>query len=310
MGRLDGSAGTCDSQPMPITDTSAVELYYESIGDPSDPPMLLIAGLGGQATTWPLEFCNLLADAGFWVIRFDNRDVGLSSKLDDQPVDLSTIIPRALAGQPIDVPYTLSDMALDAIELLDSTGIESAHLVGVSMGGMIAQNAAARHPERVRSLTSIMSSTGSRHAGQPTPAALEVLFERPPPDRDGAITASIRGQRTIGSPVYFDENVARARAEEAYDRSFYPEGVGRQLAAIYAAGNRADLISQIAVPTLVLHGRLDPLIDVSGGIHTAELIPEARLIVFEDMGHDLPQPLWKKIVGRIVEHAGAAEAVR
>ena len=293
---------------MPVARTSDTEIFYESFGDTGLPTVLLVAGLGGQLTNWDEGFCRSLASAGLRVIRFDNRDVGLSTMFDDRPLDLSAALADALAGLDIEVPYTLSDMAGDVIGLLDHLEVEQAHLAGVSMGGMIAQTAAVEHPHRVTSLASIMSSTGSRSVGQPTPEAIEVLFERSPSDRDGAVDAAVRAHRIIGSPDYFDEEEARIRAAAAFDRSFNPDGIGRQLAAIYAAGNRSDQLSGVTVPTLVIHGAKDALIDVSGGYHTAETIPGSTLMIFDDMGHDLARPLWERLIGAIAEHIHKAES--
>ncbi len=288
---------------MPIASTARADICYETFGDPGDPAVVLIMGLGGQMIAWDAEFCEMLVDEGFFVVRFDNRDVGLSSCFDGVEFDFSTAIGRALSGEKIDVPYTLSDMANDTVGLLDHLGIQRAHLVGVSMGGMIAQTIAAEYPERAASLTSIMSSTGSRRVGQPTPEAMAVLFDRPPDDRDGAIESSVRAQRVIGSPRHFDEERTRALAGASYDRRFDPDGIGRQLAAIYAAGNRSDQVARIRCPTLVIHGTEDPLIDPSGGRHTAEVIDGARLVIIDGMAHDLPRPLWPEIVAAIGHHA-------
>ncbi len=291
---------------MPIAHLENADIFYETFGDALDQQVLLIAGLGGQLLIWETEFCARLADTGTRVIRFDNRDVGLSTMFDDAELDLSIALSEALAGRAIEVPYTLSDMAGDALGLMDHLGIERAHLVGVSMGGMIAQTLAAEHPDRVASLTSIMSSTGSRVVGQATPAAMAVLFERPPTDRPGAIDASVRAQQVICSPAYFDEEAAGAQAGAAYDRSFNPDGSGRQLAAIYAAGNRSEQVAGVSAPTLVIHGALDPLVDISGGRHTAEMIPGAKLLIIDDMGHDLPRPLWDKLIKAISTHVQTA----
>lgn len=307
-GSFDLGATNADDQIVPIARTSATEIFYESFGDPGLPAVLLVAGLGGQLTSWDEEFCRLLASKGLRVIRFDNRDVGLSTMFDDHPLDLSAALNDALAGLEIDVPYRLSDMAGDAIGLLDHLEVRQAHLVGVSMGGMIAQTAAVEHPHRIRSLISIMSSTGSRSVGQPTPEAVAVLFERPPPDRDGAIDASVRAQRVLSSPDYFDEKEARIAAAAAFDRSFNPDGSGRQLAAIYAAGNRSRQLAGIKAPTLVIHGAKDPLIDVSGGRHTAEVIPGSELVIVDDMAHDLPRPLWEVLTVAIADHILAVES--
>jgi len=292
---------------MPIARAANVDIYYETFGEETDPAIVLIMGLGGQSIAWDTEFCELLAGDGHYVVRFDNRDAGMSTKFDGAHIEAVAIVTAALAGEKIEVPYTLSDMAGDTLGLMDHLGMQRAHLVGVSMGGMIAQTLAAEYSERVASLTSIMSSTGSRSVGQPTPEAVMVLFERPPADRAGSIEAAVRAQRVIGSPDHFNEENARTRAAAAYDRSFYPDGTGRQLAAIFAAGNRTDQIARITTPTLVIHGEQDSLIDVSGGHHTAEVIVDAELLLFEDMGHDLPRPLWDTLMEAITAHIAAAE---
>ncbi len=293
---------------MDIAQTANADICYETFGQRTDPAVLLIQGLGVQMLGWDEEFCSLLAGRGFFVVRFDNRDVGLSTCFNEANFDLSNAIGRALAGEKIEVPYSLMDMASDAMGLMDHLGIERAHLVGVSMGGMIAQTLAAEYPERVSSLTSIMSSTGSRAVGQPTPEAVQVLFERPPEDRAAAIEASVRAQKVLGGTTRLDEERARLKAGAAFDRSFNPDGTGRQLAAIYAAGNRTDHVSGISAPALVIHGAQDPLIDVSGGRHTAEVIPGARLVIIDEMGHDLPPSLWDRLIDEISAHIRAAEA--
>lgn len=293
---------------MPIASTPQTEICYETIGDPVDPAVVLIMGLGGQLTAWDEDFCGLLADRNLFVIRFDNRDAGLSTSFDDADLDLSAAFTAAMGGQPIDVPYSLSDMAGDTRALMDHLHIDRAHLVGVSMGGMIAQTLAAESPDRVTSLTSIMSSTGARTVGQPSPEALAALFDRPPNDRAAAIEASVGAQKVIGSRTHFDEERARRNAAAAFDRAFNPEGTGRQLAAVYSAGNRSAQIAGIAAPTLVIHGEQDSLIHVSGGHHTAELVPGARLLVLDEMGHDLPPPLWDRLINELTAHILESEA--
>ncbi len=287
---------------MPRAKANGIELEYETFGDPADPPVLLVMGLGAQLTSWDVELCRMLADRGRYVIRFDNRDVGLSTKLEGARVDVLATVASAFGGQHVDAPYTLSDMAADAVGLLDMLGLAAAHVVGASMGGMIVQTLAIEHPDRVLTMTSIMSTTGNRAVGGAQPEAMEVLLNRPPADREGAIEASVVASRIIGSPTLFDEARARRRASEAYDRCFYPEGTGRQLVAIMASGSRDDRLPGVTAPTLVIHGKVDPLVGVSGGERTAELVPGAELLVFDEMGHDLPQPLWPAIVDAIVRH--------
>ncbi|MFM8856986.1 MAG: alpha/beta fold hydrolase [Actinomycetota bacterium] len=280
------------------------------MGSPLDPPMLLVMGFTAQMIVWPDPFCTRLVDRGFHVIRFDNRDCGLSSKLDGVSVDPNAVMHARLSGTELPpVPYTLSDMASDAIGLLDHLGIGAAHIVGASMGGMIAQTMAIEHPQRVRSLTSIMSMTGELEYGSPTPEAGEVLLAEPPADRQAYIDSSVNA-RVWQSRRYFDEKRVREDAARGYDRSFYPEGAARQLAAIYASGSRADGLSELRVPTLVVHGTDDTLLQPDGGRRTAELVPGSSLLMLADMGHDLPEPLQPMITGAIAEHAVLADASR
>jgi pimeloyl-ACP methyl ester carboxylesterase len=246
-----------------------VELAYETFGDRSDPAVLLIMGLGAQMILWPDELCEALARAGYFVIRFDNRDAGRSTLLEGQP------------------PYRLEDMANDAIGLLDALGIEGAHIVGASLGGMIAQRVAIDHPERVLSLASIMSTTGNPEVGRPTAKALAVLMTRFPSDREGFVRATVNARAVIGSQPPNPERTADL-AGRAFDRGYHPEGTARQFAAIAASPDRTPELASIDVPTLVLHGSDDPLITVSGGEATAAAIPGAELVVIEGMAHDLP----------------------
>jgi pimeloyl-ACP methyl ester carboxylesterase len=288
---------------MPRTASNGIELEYDIFGAPTDPPLLLVMGLGGQMIAWEEAFCRLLADHGHYVIRFDNRDVGLSTTFDDDDVDIVAVMTAAMSGGPLPpVPYLLPDMAADAFGLLDALGIDRAHIVGVSMGGMIVQTMAIEHPERVLTVTSIMSNTGEAEFGQPTPTAIEVLMKPPAEDRSEAIEASVLAWKVIGSQRYFDEAKVRERAAASYDRSFYPAGTNRQLAAVMASGSRADGLRALDVPTLVIHGRTDPLIQLSGGERTADLVPGANLLVCHDMGHDLPEPLWPLITDVITSH--------
>jgi pimeloyl-ACP methyl ester carboxylesterase len=260
-------------------------------------------GLGGQLIHWEDGLCRILAGQGRYVVRFDNRDIGLSTKLDGAKVDMVALLTAAMAGGPLPpVPYVLSDMAADAFGLLDALGIERANIVGMSMGGMIVQTMAIEHPERVLTLTSIMSNTGELDYGRSTPEAMEVLMAPPAEDRAQYIEAEARSWKVIGSPRYFDEAKVRLRAAESFDRSFYPMGAARQLAAILASGSRADGLRALQVPTLVIHGRADPLIQLSGGERTAELVPGANLLVCNDMAHDLPEPLWPLITDVIASH--------
>ena len=288
-----------------VTTSSGIELEYDTFGDPTDPAVLLVMGFGTQLLGWDAEFCRLLAATGRHVIRYDNRDCGLSTKHDDSPVDLTELIGALTAGDfdraRAMAPYTLRDMAVDAISLLDELGIDRAHVVGASMGGMIAQKTAIEFPDRVLSLTSMSSSTGEPEYGQPTPEAQQVLLSPRPADRDGYIAAAER-DLVWASRRYRDPAALRALAAASYDRSYYPAGIPRQLAAMILDGSRADALRTLQVPTLVIHGQDDTAFDPSGGRRTAELAPGARLLLLEDMGHDRPPALWPSLVDAIYEH--------
>jgi pimeloyl-ACP methyl ester carboxylesterase len=293
-------------RPMPRAKLSdAVEIEYDTFGNSSDPALLLVMGFTAQMTLWDENFCRMLADGGRFVIRFDNRDVGLSTKFDGQEVDLNAAL-AALFGdgstEMPPVPYTLTDFANDGFGVLDDLGIEKAHIVGASMGGMIVQTMAIEHPERVLTMTSIMSTTGEREYGQAAPEAMQALLTPPPTERDAYIENSASMSKVFSSPRYFDPDKVKTRAAAAYDRMFYPEGATRQLAAIAASGDRTDGLRNLTTPTLVIHGAADTLITPSGGLRTAELIPGANLLLLSDMGHDLPEPLWPLIVDVIVSH--------
>jgi pimeloyl-ACP methyl ester carboxylesterase len=263
-------------------------------------------GLGVQMLAWDEEFCRMLAGRGYRVVRFDNRDVGRSTKVEGGP---RANVMAALAGDPSSASYTLDDMADDSVALLDVLGVEAAHLVGASQGGMIAQTMAIRHPERVLSLTSIMSTTGDRAVGYPHPEALPALLARPPADRNGFVDFVVRAWKPIGSPGFdVDEEALRAMAGASYDRGIFPDGTARQLVAILASGDRTEALRGLDVPTTVIHGTDDVLIDVSGGRATAAAIPGARLELVEGMGHDLPRAVWPRIVELIVENAERAGA--
>lgn len=276
---------------------NGIEIAYETHGDPNDEPLLLVMGLGAQLIAWPIELVEALVDRGFFVVRYDNRDVGLSTKFTDGGSDFLTSLMRVIQDEPVEVPYLLTDMAADGMALLDHLDIESAHIVGVSMGGMIVQTMAIEHPRRVRTLTSVMSTTGDRDVGMPTAEAIMVLLRPAATSRDEAIEASVIGSKAIGSPDLFDEAIARQRAAAAYDRCYNPAGTARHLLAIVASGSRAEGLVELDVPTVVIHGDADPLVTPSGGERTAELIPGAELIMIEGMGHDLPPA----VIGQLVE---------
>jgi pimeloyl-ACP methyl ester carboxylesterase len=286
---------------------SGIDVAYERFGDASAPPVLLIMGLATQMLGWPDGFCEMLAARGLHVIRFDNRDIGLSTHLDDAPMpDVMAVI----AGGTTSVPYSLAEMAADTVGLLDALDLDSAHIVGASMGGMIAQVVAIDYPDRVRSLTSIMSTTGDSKVGQATQAALAVLLSPPARTREQAIDRTLSVFRVIGSPGYeLDEDELRLRAGLSFDRANDPAGAARQLMAVVASEDRTPGLRSVRAPTLVLHGAADPLVDVSGAPATAGAIDAAELVVIDGMGHDLPRALWPQITDRIAELVMRAEAV-
>ncbi len=280
-----------------------IELAYETFGDTDAPPMLLIAGLATQMLGWDEQFCMQLADKGFHVIRFDNRDVGRSTHLDDADVPNLRAMMRGRGRSA--APYTLVDMADDTAGLLDALGLESAHVVGMSMGGMIAQQLAISHPHRVRTLTSMMS-TPSRAVGQARLKAQRVLFLPPATDQEAAAQRALKVYRVIGSPGYpVDEGRVADVARRSFARGNDPAGVARQYAAIVVSPDRSPGLRALTIPTLVIHGEDDPLVQVDGGRATAKTVPGARLVVVPGMGHDLPQQLWPRLVDEVVTHARA-----
>jgi pimeloyl-ACP methyl ester carboxylesterase len=281
-----------------------LDIAYETFGDPADPAVLLVMGLGTQMLGWHEDFCAEIASRGFHVIRYDNRDVGRSTPMHDLPVpSIAQLVRRSKKA----AGYTLADMAADGVGLLDRLGIERAHVVGASMGGMIAQTIAGQYPNRVLSLVSIMSNTGARWSGQPRLSTYKALLGRPPKERDAYIEHTVRLFHQIGSPGFErDEDELRRTAGLAYDRGRNPAGSGRQLAAIIASGDRTKLLATIRVPTLVIHGTADRLVRPSGGRATARAIPGARLLEIEGMGHDLPRGAWPQIVDGIAETAERA----
>ena len=283
---------------------SHIDIAYERFGDPHAPPVLLIMGLGTQMLSWPDGFVELLVARGLHVIRFDNRDVGLSTHLHDAPLPN---VPAALAGDVSSASYTISDMAADTIGLIEALGLGSVHAVGASMGGFIAQTIAIEHPKAIRSLTSIMSTTGERSVGQPAPEALGAMMGAPPTTRQQVIDRALAVFRVIGSPG-FEVNLAEIaeRIGMAYDRAFDPLGMARQAVAVIASGDRTPKLRDVTTPTLVIHGSHDRMCDVSGARATAAAIPGAELVVIDGMGHDLPRAIWPRIADLIAAHVRRA----
>ncbi|WP_329204205.1 alpha/beta fold hydrolase [Streptomyces sp. NBC_00683] len=291
---------------MPMIEAApGVSIQYETFGDPADPAVLLVMGFSAQMIAWHEEFCRALAERGRYVIRYDNRDCGLSTKFDEHPVDtgrlISTVSSGDIASALAMVPYTLTDMADDGLGLLTALGVERAHVVGSSMGGMIAQTMAVNQPARVLTLTSMMSSTGEPDYGRSSAEAQAVLSSPKPPDREGYVAAAEK-ELTWASKRYGNPAPFRELAADSYDRAYYPAGAGRQLGAMILAGSRADALRKLRVPTLVIHGLDDTLIDPSGGRRTADLIPGAELLLLPDMGHDRPRELWPEIIDALDAH--------
>ncbi|HEX5894600.1 MAG TPA: alpha/beta hydrolase [Solirubrobacterales bacterium] len=284
-----------------------VTLCYETFGDPDDAPILLIMGLATQMIAWHEDFCGQLAERGFYVVRFDNRDIGRSTHFDFRPPTIGQMMRRRVGTDQ----YSLSDMAADSAGLLRELGISPAHVVGASMGGMIGQVLAAEHPDRVRSLTSLMSTTGSRWHGQPALSVYRYLLRPPPRDRDGYIERAAAVFGLVGSTGFDrDEQYIRERAGRAFDRGYDVRAGGRQLGAIIASGDRTRMLGKIKAPTLVIHGSVDKMIRPSGGRATAKAIPGARLMMIDGMGHDLPRGTWPLLLDAISEHARAADGAR
>lgn len=286
---------------------NGIRLEYDTFGERGDRPLLLVMGLGAQMIHWRSEFCAELAAAGHYVIRFDNRDVGLSEKLDALGIpNVAELMPRALAGEQVSAPYSLDDMAADALGLLDALDIQAAHVCGASLGGMIVQAMAINAPERISSLTSIMSSTGNPDLPSAQPEAIAALLSPPGSNRDETIERSVRVAKVIGSPGFeTPEAEIRARAAEAFDRSFHPVGVTRQMAAALSHGNRVPRLKQLAVSALVIHGAADPLVPVEGGLDTHAALAGSKLLVIDGMGHDLPRQVWPQVVAAIDELTAA-----
>ena len=292
---------------MPRASANGIELEYQTFGDPGDQPLVLIAGLATQMISWHEPFCELLASGGFFVIRFDNRDVGLSTWMESAgPPDISAAFRGE--GHPA---YQLDDMADDVAGLLDSLGLPAAHFVGASMGGFIAQLVAIKHPDRVLSLTSIMSGPGGSDEVAPTPEGAAVLMTAPPATREERIELAMTIHRTLaGAGDQLDDAVERARAERAVDRAYYPPGVARQLVAILGAGSRLERLKLVRIPTLVVHGTDDVLVPIENGRRVAAAVPGARFLEVQGMGHDIPERVWSELVDAIEKLTQQSAPVR
>jgi pimeloyl-ACP methyl ester carboxylesterase len=292
---------------MPRLRANEIDIEYETFGDPQSPPLLLIMGLGAQMISWEDDFCSQLAGRGFHVIRFDNRDSGLSTRMEAAgPPDMAA----ALSGNPHPA-YRLDDMAADAVGLLDALGIEAAHVVGASMGGYIAQLVAINHPDRVLSLTSIMSGPNTAEGVPPTPEGAAVLMLKPPATREDRIELAMSIRRVlVGSADPFDEAFERARATRAVDRAYYAVGTGRQLVAVIAAEPRLERLKKLRAPMLVIHGKDDVLVPVENGRMVAAAVPGARLLEIDGMGHDLPRRVWPQVLDAIGANARKASVLQ
>ena len=293
---------------MPQVQANEIQIEYETFGSPQARPLLLTMGLGGQMILWDEDFCEALAERGHYVVRYDNRDVGLSTKFEEagEPDLASMMLDPAAALEP---PYTLEDMAADGVGLLDALEIDSAHVCGASMGGMIVQTMALRHRDRVRSMTSIMSTTGNKDLPPADPAVSARLLMEAPRNREEAIERAVETFKVIGSPGFdFDEAAVSDKAARGYDRCFLPAGQARQLAAILSQSNRVPELQQLDLPCLVIHGTADPLVPVEGGKDTASAIAGAELWLVEGMGHDMPKAIHADLVERISALADRAEA--
>lgn len=293
---------------MPNVTANGIQIEYDTFGDRSSPALLLIAGNGAQLIFWDVEFCELLAKSGLFVIRYDNRDTGLSTKFDETGVpDLMAAFKAIMLGMPVKLAYSLDDMADDAVGLLDALSIDKAHICGISMGGMIAQVASCRYPERILSLTSMMSTTGNPDLPHARLEIIAAVFAPAPVEREAYVEHYVNLWRMIWSPGFpFEEKRARTFMEQSYDRSYYPQGMARQNAAIIASGDRRPLLASLQVPTLVIHGSDDPLIPVEGGKDTVRTIPGASLMIIDGMGHDMPKGVWSQIAEAVSNHASQA----
>lgn len=292
---------------MPTAPANGIDIEYEDEG--TGPPILFVMGLGGQLVDWPDDFIAMFREAGFRTIRFDNRDIGLSTQFSWAPPSQRQSALAAVSRRPLKgVGYTLTDMADDAAGLLDHLGLDQAHVIGMSMGGMIAQELAIKHPARVLSLCSVMSNTGDRKRGGIAASLMPTMARRKPSTIDTAVDDTVELFRLIAGPLWNDVE-HRQRAELAVARSFTPEGVARQTAAIMASRDRTELLKAVTAPTLVVHGIIDPLVKFSGGVATAEAIPGARLLAFPDMAHDLPRPRWEEMRTAVIENINRSSSV-
>lgn len=294
---------------MPRARLAEVEIEYDTFGDRSGRPLVLVMGLGAQMILWDERFCEALAARGHFVVRFDNRDVGLSTKLDrhGEP-DLFEVMGRLMAGEEVAAPYGLSEMAADVVGLLDALELESAHVAGASLGGMIAQTLAIEAPARVRSLCSMLSSTGDPDLPPARPEAAAALLAPRPADLDGNLDRVVSLFRVIGSPGFpFDEEWIRERERRAYERGHHPAGSLRQLVALLTASSRRDALGEVRVPALVVHGDADPLVPIEAGVATARAIPGAELLVIPGMGHDFPRPVWPRIIDAVTRLTARAD---
>lgn len=286
-------------------EANGLTLTYDTFGSPEAPPLLLIMGLGAQMISWPSELCQQLALSGYWVIRYDNRDIGRSTKFEEAGVpNPGWMLIKSLLGLPIKAPYLLKDLAADAVGLLDALGIQQAHIVGASMGGMIVQELIIHHRNRIKTAVSIMSTTGDRKLPRATREAQAVLRKPSPTEREAYLNQAVESWHVLaGDHFPFHVDRVRALAEQVYERGIYPAGSARQLAAILASGSREETLRLVTTPTLVIHGDADPLVPVVAGYATAKAIPNAKLLIIPGMGHSLPLETWPQIVEAIAEHA-------
>jgi pimeloyl-ACP methyl ester carboxylesterase len=291
---------------MARANTNGIEIEYETFGAREAPPVVLVMGLGAQMIFWDDEFCQDLAARGHFVVRFDNRDCGLSTKFDKVGVpSVQQAFVDLAAGKAVSAPYSMEDMADDTVGLADALGIRAVHFVGASMGGMIVQTIASRHPERALSITSIMSTTGDPSLPQAAPEALAVLFRPPATNRDGYVESSLEAWKVIrGGGFPLDEDRVRRRSELTWDRCYAPEGIARQMCGILAQGNRRPMLEEIDLPFLVIHGTDDPLVPQTGGEDTAAAVSGAELVLIEGMGHDMPRETWSTIIDSISKLVG------